>query len=72
MNSYWVNSEPSVDDRAETRGELARHVDAYAGRGDGIVLALPRGGVGRLIGDFGQTRDADVRVLLARSYQDHR
>lgn len=59
-------------ERSETGVELARHVDAYAGRGDVIVLAPPRGGVGRLIGDFGQTRDADVCVLLARSYQDHR
>jgi predicted phosphoribosyltransferase len=37
--SYMFN------DRGEAGRELARHLGAYAGRNDAIVLALPRGGV---------------------------
>src|SRR6266700_2197014 len=33
------------NNRTEAGRELARHLTAYAGRSDAIVLALPRGGV---------------------------
>jgi putative phosphoribosyl transferase len=52
-------------DRHEAGRELARLLSAYAGRGDVIVLALPRGGV-PVASEIARALDAPLDVFLVR------
>lgn len=52
-------------DRNEAGRELARLLSAYAGRGDVIVLALPRGGV-PVASEIARALDAPLDVFLVR------
>ena len=54
-----------IKDRATAGRELARALQGYAGRGDVVVLALPRGGV-PVAYEIARHLGADLDVLIVR------